>query len=98
MSFGFGELAILAVIVLLFFGAGKIPKLMGDMAGGIKAFKHGMRDEMAEQTAKTAADPAPAAAATTAQTQAHAAAASNAAPAPIIDVKAEMVPPAGPRV
>jgi sec-independent protein translocase protein TatA len=102
MSLGFGELAILAVIVLLFFGAGKIPKLMGDMAGGIQAFKKGMRDEMAEQGPKAAADPAAAAGATAAQTAQAAAAASTAAPsspqAPIIDVKAEMVPPSPPRV
>ncbi len=45
MSFGFGEILILALIALLFFGAGKIPKLMGDMASGIKAFKKGMADE-----------------------------------------------------
>lgn len=94
MSLGFGEIAILAVILLLFFGAGKIPKLMGDMASGIQAFKKGMRDEMAEQGTKSAADPAPAAAATAAQTQGPAAA----APAPIIDVKAEIVPPTPPRV
>ncbi len=36
---------ILLVVVLLLFGAGKIPKLMGDMASGIKAFKKGMKDD-----------------------------------------------------
>ncbi len=45
MNFGFGEILILALIALLLFGAGKIPKLMGDMASGIKAFKKGMADE-----------------------------------------------------
>ena len=30
------------------FGAGRIPTLMGDMAKGIKAFKKGMNDEVAE--------------------------------------------------
>jgi sec-independent protein translocase protein TatA len=93
MSLGFGEIAILAVILLLFFGAGKIPKLMGDMAGGIKEFKKGMRDEMADSAAKNAADPAPSAAATAAQTQAQAA-----PPPPVIDVKAEIVPPPPSRV
>ena len=33
------------VIVLLLFGRGKIPQLMGDMAKGIKSFKRGMDDE-----------------------------------------------------
>ncbi len=41
---------ILLVIVLLLFGAGKIPQLMGDMAKGIKTFKKGMQDD--EETAK----------------------------------------------
>jgi len=48
MSLGFGEIAILAVIALLFFGAGRIPKAMGDLAGGIKAFKRGMAEQMAD--------------------------------------------------
>jgi sec-independent protein translocase protein TatA len=51
MSLGFGEIAIMAVIVLLFFGAGRIPKAMGDLAGGIKAFKRGMQEQMAEPKA-----------------------------------------------
>lgn len=92
MSLGFGEIAILAVILLLFFGAGKIPKLMGDMASGIKEFKKGMREET-NTAAKAAADPAAAAASTTAQTVAHAA-----SQPPIIDVKADLVPPTPPRV
>ncbi|NFV79954.1 twin-arginine translocase TatA/TatE family subunit [Magnetospirillum aberrantis] len=36
---------IVLVIVLLLFGAGKIPALMGDMAKGVKAFKKGLSDE-----------------------------------------------------
>lgn len=94
MSLGFGEIAILAVILLLFFGAGKIPKLMGDLAGGIKEFKKGMREEMAETAAKPA-DPAPAPAPASAFGMT-----STAAPgqAPIIDAKAEPVPPTPPRV
>jgi sec-independent protein translocase protein TatA len=51
MSLGFGEIAIMAVIALLFFGAGRIPKAMGDLAGGIKAFKRGMQEQMAEPKA-----------------------------------------------
>ncbi|HUN11934.1 MAG TPA: twin-arginine translocase TatA/TatE family subunit [Rhabdaerophilum sp.] len=40
---------VVAVIVLLLFGRGKIPELMGDVAKGIKSFKAGMKDE---ETAK----------------------------------------------
>lgn len=36
---------IVALIVLLLFGRGKIPELMGDVAKGIKSFKKGMKDE-----------------------------------------------------
>jgi sec-independent protein translocase protein TatA len=36
---------IVAVIVLLLFGRGKISELMGDVAQGIKAFKKGMSED-----------------------------------------------------
>tara|TARA_Y100000590_G_C15155757_1_gene801648 strand:+ start:54 stop:251 length:198 start_codon:yes stop_codon:yes gene_type:complete len=36
------QLVIVLVIVLLLFGRGKIPQLMGDMAKGVKAFKKGI--------------------------------------------------------
>jgi sec-independent protein translocase protein TatA len=36
---------IVLVVVLLLFGRGKIPELMGDMAKGIKSFKKGMAED-----------------------------------------------------
>jgi sec-independent protein translocase protein TatA len=42
---------VVAVIVLLLFGRGKISELMGDVAQGIKAFKKGMAEEKPEETA-----------------------------------------------
>jgi sec-independent protein translocase protein TatA len=39
---------VLAVILVLFGGRGKISSLMGDFAQGIKAFKKGMADEEKE--------------------------------------------------
>jgi sec-independent protein translocase protein TatA len=36
---------IVLAIVLLLFGRGKIPELMGDLAKGIKTFKTGMADD-----------------------------------------------------
>lgn len=39
---------VVAVIVLLLFGRGKISELMGDVASGIKAFKKGMSEEEAK--------------------------------------------------
>jgi sec-independent protein translocase protein TatA len=44
-SFSIWHWLIVLVIVLLLFGAGKIPNLMGDMAKGVKAFKKGLADE-----------------------------------------------------
>ncbi|CAO3420790.1 twin-arginine translocase TatA/TatE family subunit [Azospirillum doebereinerae] len=36
---------IVLLIVLLLFGAGKLPKVMGDLAKGAKAFKAGLKDD-----------------------------------------------------
>jgi sec-independent protein translocase protein TatA len=38
-NLGATELAIIAVIFMVIFGAGKLPSVMGDMAKGIKTFK-----------------------------------------------------------
>ncbi len=42
-------LVVLAVILLLFGGSGKISKLMGDTARGIKSFKKGLKEEEEEE-------------------------------------------------
>ncbi len=39
------HLLLILIIVFLLFGAGRIPRLMGDMAKGVKAFKAGMRED-----------------------------------------------------
>lgn len=44
-SFSIWHWLIVLVIVLLLFGKDKIPKLMGDMAKGVKAFKKGLQDD-----------------------------------------------------
>lgn len=36
---------IVLAIILVLFGAGKLPRVMGDFAKGIKAFKAGMKEE-----------------------------------------------------
>ncbi len=53
---GWQQWLIVLVIVVLLFGRGKIPALMGDVAKGIKNFKNGMKDEV--ESAKDAADDA----------------------------------------
>lgn len=44
-SFSVWHWLIVLAVVLLLFGRGKIPELMGDVAKGIKNFKKGMGDE-----------------------------------------------------
>jgi sec-independent protein translocase protein TatA len=46
---------IVIVVVLLLFGRGKISDLMGDVAGGIKAFKKGMAED--DKPAETKSEP-----------------------------------------
>lgn len=36
---------VVLLVIILVFGAGRLPNLMGDLAQGIKAFKRGMKDE-----------------------------------------------------
>ena len=47
-SFSIWHWLIVLAVVLLLFGRGKIPELMGDMAKGIKSFKKGMADDDAD--------------------------------------------------
>ncbi|MBL8638671.1 MAG: twin-arginine translocase TatA/TatE family subunit, partial [Alphaproteobacteria bacterium] len=42
------HIIVVLLLVLLLFGTGKLPRLMGDLAEGIKAFKKGMKDEKGE--------------------------------------------------
>ena len=42
LTIGWGEILIIALIVLLLFGAKKIPELMRGMGKGVKSFKDGM--------------------------------------------------------
>ncbi len=54
---GIGELVIIFFIVLLLFGAGKIPKIAKDIGGGIREFKKSLdgsndKDEKNEKTEK----------------------------------------------
>lgn len=44
-SFSIWHWLIVLAVVLLLFGRGKIPELMGDVAKGIKNFKKGMGDD-----------------------------------------------------
>ena len=52
-SFSIWHWLIVLVGVLLLFGRGKLPELMGDVAKGIKNFKKGMSDEEAAAADKS---------------------------------------------
>ena len=52
MSIGIWQIVLILAIVLILFGAGKLPRVMGDVAKGIKNFKSGMKDEEAAADAK----------------------------------------------
>lgn len=39
------QIILIIVVILLLFGAGKLPGIMGDVAKGVKAFKRGMKDD-----------------------------------------------------
>ena len=45
MGFGMTEMLIILAIVLVIFGAGKLPSVMGDLAKGVRNFKAGLKDE-----------------------------------------------------
>jgi sec-independent protein translocase protein TatA len=51
MSIGIWQVVLILVIVLILFGAGKLPKVMGDVAAGVKNFKKGMKDDEDEDKA-----------------------------------------------
>ena len=42
-SFGWGEILIIAFVILLLFGGRKIPELMKGIGKGVKSFKDGMK-------------------------------------------------------
>ncbi len=44
MSLGPWQIALIALVVILVFGAGRLPRLMGDAAKGISAFKKKLKD------------------------------------------------------
>ena len=45
---GIWQIVIVAVVVVLLFGRGKISDLMGDVAKGITSFKKGLKEEETE--------------------------------------------------
>jgi sec-independent protein translocase protein TatA len=78
-SFSLMHWIVVLAIILILFGAGKLPRVMGDFAKGIKAFKAGMKEEDEAETT------------TPAQVSPPGAAASAPAPAAAVDRPREHV-------
>lgn len=62
MSIGIWQIVLILAIVLIIFGAGKLPRVMGDVAKGVRAFKSGMKEgqqspEEAKQLSQSATAP-----------------------------------------
>ena len=63
-SFSLMHWIVVLAIILILFGAGKLPRVMGDFAKGIKAFKAGMKEEDEAETPASPAQVSPPGAAT----------------------------------
>lgn len=55
MGIGVWQVVLVLVIVLIIFGAGKLPKVMGDVAKGVKNFKSGLKEGEEEAKAEDTA-------------------------------------------
>ena len=45
MGLSFWHLLVVLAVVLVVFGAGKLPRVMGDLGKGIRSFKQGLNDD-----------------------------------------------------
>jgi len=52
-NLGFPELLIIMIVILLLFGAKRIPEIAGSMGKGIREFKKNINDATREVTAET---------------------------------------------
>ena len=52
-NIGWTGIIIVAILVVLLFGRGKISSIMGDVAKGIKSFKKGMSSDEIDQSKST---------------------------------------------
>jgi sec-independent protein translocase protein TatA len=49
MSIGIWQVLIVVVLVFLLFGAGRLPRVMEDIAKGIKSFKKGISEDESDK-------------------------------------------------
>lgn len=60
MGLSVWQLAIVAVLILVLFGRGRISEMMGDFGKGIKSFKQGMNEDEAREAKQLGHDAKPA--------------------------------------
>jgi sec-independent protein translocase protein TatA len=58
MSLGWPQLLLIALVILVLFGRGKISEMMGDFGKGIKSFKKGMAEDDSKPAAQIENQPA----------------------------------------
>lgn len=54
MSIGIWQLVLILLIVVLIFGAGKLPRVMGDLGKGVRSMREGLKGEGDEKPAEPA--------------------------------------------
>ena len=52
-NIGWTGIIIIAILIVILFGKGKISSIMGDLAKGIKSFKKGMSDDSSSENNNT---------------------------------------------
>ena len=60
MGLSFGHILVVLILVLVLFGAGKLPRVMGDLGKGIRHFKDGLNgkdDDKNDQPKQTILPP-----------------------------------------
>lgn len=56
-TFSFWHWLIVLLVILIIFGAGKLPKVAGDLASGIKNFRKGMSEDDKDKEKQAGAPP-----------------------------------------
>lgn len=64
MSIGIWQLLLIVLIVFVIFGAGKLPRVMGDIGKGVRSMRDGLKaeeEDLTEESKKIAHEKTPAA-------------------------------------
>jgi sec-independent protein translocase protein TatA len=56
MGLSFGHILLVLIVVLVLFGAGKLPGVMGDLGKGLRNFKDGLKGEDKDHSDKPKAE------------------------------------------